>query len=355
MPSPPKHNDNLAFMPSSNDTLYTTISIENYPSKNQNPNALPAPSRQDSSPSYFSPNLRTVAGSTAGSSKAGSPMSRPSSLPRSQLSRERTAQATQATVTQPTTQAGTDEEPDPTDEIFWYNLHMETLQNFERERTMWRRMTERLTKEMEKVRLELQQTRARAVRGELQLPQLRRSAAGGDRMASTGNGLAEQGIQEEDKVFLDRQIMDQAHAKLREISVMSPAKEVGNPFDKPSPTQVDGVTFKRPSALSQQPSQEESGRDRSQSSRKVTISNAAADTISETPTNLPGKYSPFHNPPSQASLKQETKTNNPRQTKSASHKMNPDHHPKQHAPNNHHLRTTSSCTPGTPPSPSAPA
>jgi len=125
-------------------------------------------------------------------------------------------------------------------------------------------MTERLTKEVEKVRQELQQTRARAVRGEMQLPRIQKSTGSG----AGNNILAEEGIQEDDKIFLDRQIIDQANAKLREISVLSPPKEIGNPFDKPSPTQVDGVTFKRPSAQAHQLSQEDS---RSQSSRKVNI------------------------------------------------------------------------------------
>jgi len=156
-------------------------------------------------------------------------------------------------------------------------------------------MTERLTKEVEKVRQELQQTRARAVRGELGhlAPHTERQRFSGSGGAGNDvNVLAEEGIQEDDKIFLDKQIIDQAHARLREISVLSPAKEIGNPFDKPSPTQVDGVTFKRPNTApssNQQPNRDELTRSQSHSTRKATISNTTApesNTITQT-TSLP--------------------------------------------------------------------
>jgi len=153
-------------------------------------------------------------------------------------------------------------------------------------------MTERLTKEVEKVRQELQQTRARIVRGEAQLPPQSQRSTGGS------NTLTEQGIQEDDKIFLDQQIIDQANARLREISVKSPSKEAGNPFDKPSPTQVDGVTFKRLSASSRQTSQEESSREKSQASRKMNMSNPAMYPISENAYPLAEMSPSTEDPPS---------------------------------------------------------
>jgi len=156
--------------------------------------------------------------------------------------------------------------PDPTDDIFWYNLHMETLDNFERERITWRKTIERLKRDIAGLREELHDTRVRV---------LNANGLNGSGHHGGMNGSYEDG----DKVFTDQAIIEQARAKLRELSVVSPGKEPGNPFDKPSPSNVDGVKLKR-SAISRQPSQEASSRSHSQGPR-VTISDSAVETIGE--------------------------------------------------------------------------
>ena len=285
---PTRNEDNAAFMPTANDALYSNVNadnLNNYSVKSQTPSAPP---RSNSSP-YFaaSPNLRSLRGSEL-SSKAASPMSGPPALPRSQLSRERT-NSSKKTTTQTTTMV--DEDPDPADEIFWYNLHMETLDNFERERLTWKKMIERLQRDMNALREELHLTRARVMRFE--------PSANGVGMAYTNGSGAAEG-KDMDKVFTDDAIIQQAHQKLRELSVVSPDKQVGNPFDRPSPTQLDGVTIKR-SAMSRQTSYETAGRPQQQQqgegmARRVTISDLKAEEISEIAAD-PGVYSsfcPFH-------------------------------------------------------------
>jgi len=180
------------------------------------------------------------------------------------------------------------DDPDPTDEIFWYNLHMETLDNFERERTTWRKMIEKLQRDMNALREELHQTRARVMRFEPSA-NVAGMPLGYTNGVNGGGAATEAGHKDMDKVFTDDAIIQQAHQKLRELSVVSPDKQVGNPFDRPSPTQLDGVTIKR-SAMSRQASYEkrgggQAGQQQQQQSeglgRRVTISDLAAETISE--------------------------------------------------------------------------
>jgi hypothetical protein len=135
---------------------------------------------------------------------------------------------------------------------------METIDNHDREKTSTAKAMRHLRKEIESLKQELHDTRSRIVRA--------------------GNGyIAEE--EADDKTFTTQAIINNANAKLREFSVVSPEQERGNPFDKPSPTQLDGVKIRNKSVGL-------SSRDKSSSrgpslSRRVTIADETAVTIDE--------------------------------------------------------------------------
>jgi hypothetical protein len=245
-------------MPTPNDSLYSPINNENNPPTKTSPNQNPALLRKTSSPYFASPQVRSSVEGSKVSSKAQSPMSAPPpALPRSQSSLARKSANSVPKPPEPVP----DEEPDPEDKIFWYNLYMETIDNHDRERSSMGKAIRQLKKEVETLKNELHDTRSRIVRA--------------------GNGYMDRTIEEDsdDKTFTTQAIINNANAKLREFSVVSPERERGNPFDKPSPTQLDGVKIRNKSVGM-------SSRDKSSSrgpslSRRVTIADETAVTIDE--------------------------------------------------------------------------
>lgn len=108
--------------------------------------------------------------------------------------------------------------PDPTFDTFWYSLHLETLENFDRERLTWRKMTDRLRQDIASLKADLAAVRAASQQNN---SNPRQDSA----FYGSANG------RENDKVFFDEGIANMANEKLREFSVVSPR---GMPVQSPA-------------------------------------------------------------------------------------------------------------------------